>query len=89
MAKTTAPGTATRFTTRFLQVDNGDQMIRVKVNKRWLLRSAKALLITISLVGYGSLVWSSYQMNSVFFWTLVKMGFILGIIMLLALFRKP
>jgi len=65
---------------RSVRVRNDDSIFSIKVNKSWLFTWIRRLAIIAIFIGYVLITYMSYTINEAHFWTLVKVGIILSLL---------
>jgi hypothetical protein len=70
---------------RSVRVRNEASVFSIKINKIWLSTWVRRMAFTTILIGYIILTYISYTINIDHFWTLVKVGIILSMLLCFAL----
>lgn len=85
MPKTITISDHIKTSIRSVKVMSNDSIFAIKINKNWLILWLKRFAIMAVLIGYILITYISYSVSSVHFWTLVKIGIILGLLSFFAL----
>ncbi|AXG71968.1 hypothetical protein KORDIASMS9_04226 [Kordia sp. SMS9] len=85
MSKTITLNNQIETSIRSVKVMNNDSIFAIKINKNWLLIWMKRFALMTFLLGYIIITYISYSLGLGHFWTLVKVGIILGMLLFLAL----
>lgn len=88
MSKTILLNSKTKLETRPIKVFNNEHIFSLKINKvllfKWLQRAA----LVIGASSYILLTVAAYYFNPVHFWTLIKVGAIIGLIGLMTMAKQ-
>jgi hypothetical protein len=88
MPKTIALHNNIETSIRSVRVRNDDAIVSIKINKNWLLTWVRRIAIIAIFIGYISIAYISYSINIDHFWTLVKVGIILSMLLFIALSKS-
>ncbi len=80
MSKTITLNNQIKTSIRSVKVMNNDLIFAIKINKNWLLAWMKRFAFMTVLLGYVIITYISYNLGSGHFWTLIKVGIILGML---------
>lgn len=67
---------------------NDGAIFSIKINKDWLLTLIRCFAIIGVFIGYVLITYISYSINEAHFWTLIKIGIILSMLLGIALSKK-
>ncbi|MEM6717698.1 MAG: hypothetical protein AAF611_00140 [Bacteroidota bacterium] len=88
MSKTITLHNKRKTAIRSVRVRNDEAILSIKINKIWLLTWMKRFVIMSIFIGYIGLAYVSYSINEAHFWTLVKVGVILSMLLFFALSKS-
>lgn len=88
MSKTITLNNKIETSIRSICVRNDDSIFSIKINKHWLLTRVKRFVISIAFLGYATITYISYTIHIEIFWTLLKIGIILSMLLCIAINKR-
>lgn len=74
--------------TKAIRIDSTPTMLLLKINKQYVGKFLKRMLLLLLAVGYSSALVISYKLDGILFSVLVKMGTIIGFLLFMAFQSK-